>query len=83
MTGDDWSRQLPITRNEGVPGSSPGVGSCHLQGKTVGLTALGPDFLEHIPANACSIAQESAHLHAFLCLKGWKRLLGVDEGLLR
>jgi hypothetical protein len=26
MTGGDSSRQLPITRNEGVPGSSPGVG---------------------------------------------------------
>ena len=26
VTGGDSSRQLPITRNEGVPGSSPGVG---------------------------------------------------------
>jgi hypothetical protein len=32
MTGGDPSRQLPITRNEGVLGSSPGVGSRHLQG---------------------------------------------------
>src|ERR687892_813463 len=26
VTGDGTTRQLPITRNEGVPGSSPGVG---------------------------------------------------------
>jgi hypothetical protein len=31
VTGGDSSRQLPITRNEGVPGSSPGVGSPDLQ----------------------------------------------------
>jgi hypothetical protein len=27
VTGDGTTRQLPITRNEGVPGSSPSVGS--------------------------------------------------------
>jgi hypothetical protein len=32
VTGGDSSRQLPITRNEGVPGSSPGVGFSRLQG---------------------------------------------------
>ncbi len=29
VTGGDSRRQLPITRNEGVPGSSPGVGFPH------------------------------------------------------
>ena len=32
VTGADWSGHRFITRNEGVPGSSPGVGFCDLQG---------------------------------------------------
>jgi hypothetical protein len=32
VTGDGTTRQLPITRNEGVPGSSPGVGFFDWQG---------------------------------------------------
>src|SRR5919106_3396406 len=32
VTGDDSSGQLPITRNEGVPGSSPGVGLLRFAG---------------------------------------------------
>jgi hypothetical protein len=32
VTGADWTGHRSITRNEGVPGSSPGVGSGDLQG---------------------------------------------------
>jgi hypothetical protein len=72
-----------FTRNEGVPGSSPGVGSHHLQGKRLALTSLRSDFLEHIPANACSNASDSetSILQGFLLPRVRERLPRAAEGL--
>jgi hypothetical protein len=45
LTGGDTTRRLPITRNEGVPGSSPGVGSRPvLQGLSPEQTTLSAGF---------------------------------------
>jgi hypothetical protein len=44
VTGDDSARQAPITRNEGVPGSSPGVGFSDLQGFRAPSKGLSEGF---------------------------------------
>jgi hypothetical protein len=70
---------------KGVPGSSPGVGSRPFAGQNrLPRCLYGPDFLEHIPANACSSA--SRRRRAFcrhLSASAPKRLLGLGEGLFR
>jgi len=53
-TGGDWLPSLAVTRNEGVRGSNPGVGSTDLQGKDIWVYLYAAGFLEHIPANARS-----------------------------
>jgi len=57
VTGVDWRGHPFITRNEGVPGSSPGVGFRRLcRGKSACMASVAGARLEHIPANACSRA---------------------------
>jgi hypothetical protein len=84
MTGGDSSRQLPITRNEGVPGSNPGVGSPDLQGKSAWLPAVAGVRLEHTPANVCSRSLDQKCLFAgSFPARRPERLLAVHKGLLR
>jgi hypothetical protein len=70
------ARETRETRNEGVPGSSPGVGFYDLQGKGAWVGVCGGAFLEHIPANARSNATggETGHLQGFLLPQARERL---------
>ena len=85
VTGGDSSRQLPITRNEGVPGSSPGVGFSRFAGKRrLAPASAAAFFLEHIPANACSNAsRRRAKFAGTFLLRARERLLRATEGLCR
>jgi hypothetical protein len=73
-----------FTRNEGVPGSSPGVGSRDLQGKSAWLAFSGRRSLGTHP---CKFVFQGASvknliLQAVFLPAGPERLLAVHEGLL-
>jgi hypothetical protein len=62
------ARQTRLTRNEGVPGSSPGVGFLRFAGKKrVARCRRGPALLEHILQMRVPIFPvEKGHLQGFL-----------------
>jgi hypothetical protein len=84
VTGDGTKRQSPITRNEGVPGSSPGVGFRFAGKKRLPRPPAHRESLEHIPAKWCCNACRRRVIFAGLFLaQARKRLLRVDKGLRR
>jgi hypothetical protein len=73
-----------LTRNEGVPGSSPGVGFRQIcRRKALGLMSLRARFFGTHPCKCVfqRFGQKSAHLQAFLPLRTRKSLLAADEEL--